>query len=51
MAGQVGYGFGEGGGWFWEAGIGAAYPTIVGGAFTGYNVFGPSQEKPEKPCK
>jgi len=36
VAGQVGYGFGQGGGWFWEAGAGT--PGI---SLTGYYVWGP----------
>jgi hypothetical protein len=51
VAGQVGYGFGEDGGWFWEVGIGASYPTLIGGALTGYYVFGPYGEKPKDACK
>jgi RHS repeat-associated protein len=42
VAGQVGYSFGTGGGWFWEAGIGGGWPTFAGGSLTGYYVFGPA---------
>jgi len=51
LAGQVGYGFGKGGGWFWEAGVGGGYPTLFGGSITGYYVFGPHQERTENPCE
>jgi RHS repeat-associated protein len=37
VAGQVGYGFGDGGGWFYEYGVG--WPP--GASLTGYYVFGP----------
>ena len=46
VGGQVGYGFGEDGGWFGEIGIGGSYPTWLGGSLTGYYVFGPYGEKP-----
>lgn len=36
VAGQVGYSFGEGGGSFWELGIGGGYPTLFGGSATVY---------------
>jgi len=52
VAAQGGYGFGEGGGWFWEVGIGASYPTIVGGAATGFYVFDdPFQKEPREGCE
>jgi RHS repeat-associated protein len=51
LAGQVGYGFGKGGSWFWEVGVGGGYPTLFGGSITGYYVFGPNQERTEDPCE
>ncbi len=46
IAGQIGYGFGKGGGWFGE--IGAGYPPGV--SLTGYYVWGPffSPQQPQQ---
>jgi len=37
VAGQVGYGFGDNGGWFWE--VGGGWPP--GASLTGYYAWGP----------
>ena len=52
VAGQYGYSFGEGGGQFWEIGIG--WPP--GGSLTGYYVWEPwkwpwKKDKEDDPCK
>jgi len=40
-AAQIGYGFGRGGSFFWELGLGGSYPSLIGASLTGYYILGP----------